>query len=32
VAGGLAMIWSMAVVLGIYCGGRLIGSLLAVSS
>jgi Zn-dependent protease with chaperone function len=32
VAGALAMIWSLAVVLGIYCGGRLIGSFLAVSS
>jgi len=32
VAGGLAMIWSLAVVLGIFCGGRIVASLLAMSS
>jgi hypothetical protein len=32
VAGGLAMIWLAAVVLGLFCGERLIDSLLAMSS
>jgi len=32
VAGGLAMVWLVAIALGILCGERLIGSLLAMSS
>jgi Zn-dependent protease with chaperone function len=32
VAGGLAIVWLGAIVLGIFCGERLIGSLLAMSS
>jgi len=32
VAGGLAMVWLAAIVLGVSCGERLIGSLLAMSS
>jgi hypothetical protein len=32
VAGALAMIWSLAMVFGVYCGGRLIDCFLAVSS
>ena len=32
VAGGLAMVWLVAVVLGLFCGERLVDSLLAMSS
>jgi beta-lactamase regulating signal transducer with metallopeptidase domain len=32
VAGGLAMIWLVAIVLGLFCGERLVASLLAMSS
>ncbi len=32
VAGGLAMVWLVAIALGILCGERLIDSLLALSS
>jgi hypothetical protein len=32
VAGGLAMVWLVAIVLGLFCGERLVDSLLAMSS